>query len=103
MKVLELSRAWQFIGEIWYLSLKREDAETGMRRSTVQDATESNVAMGMRFDPMRVTGLEAEMLWCWGQPGQEGSTFCFLSLQPLPLFSLASLRESRSLAWNQFQ
>ena len=61
MKVLELSRAWQFTGEIWYLSLKREDAETGMR-STVQDATESNVSMGMRFDPMRVTGLEAEIL-----------------------------------------
>ena len=31
-------------------------------RSTVQDATESNVSMGMRFDPMRVTGLEAEIL-----------------------------------------
>ena len=42
--------------------------------------------MGMRFDPMRVTGLEAEMLWLWGQPGQAGNTLCFLSLQPLPLF-----------------
>ena len=38
---------------------------------------------------MRVTGLEAEMLWHWGQPGQAGSTLCFLSLQPLPLFWLA--------------
>ena len=89
VKVLELSRAWQFTGEIWYLSLKREDTETGMRRSTLQDATESNVSMGMRFDPMRVTGLEVEMLWRWGQPGQTGSTLCFLSLQPLPLFWLA--------------
>lgn len=86
MKVLELSKAWQFTGEIWYLSLKREDPESGMRRSTVQDATESNIWMGVRFDPVRVTDLEAEILWSWGQPGQACSTLCFLSLQPLSLF-----------------
>ena len=73
MKVLELSKAWQFTGEIWYLSLKREDIESGMR-STVQDATESLIWMGMRFDPVRVTDLDAETLWSWGNQGRRAAS-----------------------------